>query len=152
MIQLEFSEAEYRKLVEAMYLADWVTNAHTVSDSITNPYSLDQKIYKKAQAAGCGDLVVYAEKEKAFMPSRKLEEKGHDVLDEYDEETFWEELVNRLAVRDIEEERGPDALGKMSQEEQFRLVSQMEERYQTECERHGVDRLEIVEEYGPAQK
>jgi hypothetical protein len=146
MIQLELTEAEYRKLVESMYLADWVTNAHTVSDGVSNPYSLDQKIYKKAQSAGCGDLVDYAEKEKVFLPSRKLEEKGHDVLDEYDEETFWEELVNRLAVRDIEEEKGPDALEKMSPEEQFRLVSQMEERYQTESETYGIDRLEIVEE------
>ncbi|MBL0059895.1 MAG: hypothetical protein IPP35_12590 [Elusimicrobia bacterium] len=111
MIQLEFSSG-VSKVGGSLYLADWVANAHKVPDSITNPYSLEQKIYKKAQAAGCGDLVVYGEKEKTFFPSRKLEEKGHDVLDEYDEETFWEGLVSRLAIRDIEEERGPDALEK----------------------------------------
>lgn len=145
MIQMEFSEAEFRKLVEAMYLADWVTNAHTVPDSITNPYSLDQKIYKQAKAAGCGDLVVYEEKEKAFCPSRKLEEKGHDVLDVYDEETFWEELVNRLALRDLEEERGAEVLEKMSPEERTSALDEIEEKYQMECETNGIHRLEIVE-------
>lgn len=145
MIQMEFSEAEFRKLVEVMYLADWVTNAHTVPDSITNPYSLEQKIYKQAKGAGCGDLVQYGEKEKVFFPSRKLEEKGHDVLDVYDEETFWEELVSRLALRDIEEERGAEALEKMSPEERMSAISEMEEKYQMECETNGISRLEIVE-------
>ena len=52
-----------------------------------------------------------------------------------------------MCIRDsIEEEKGPDALEKLSPEEQFRVISEMEGRYQTETEMHGIDRLEIVEE------
>ncbi len=147
MIQLEFSEAEFRQLLEAMYTADWVRNAHKVPDGKTDPYhALDQKILGQAKAAGCGDLVDHDEKEKIFYPSQTLEKIGHGALDEYDEETFWEELVRRLALRDIEQERGPDALEKMSPEKRVSVISAMEERYQTESEMHGIDRLEIVED------
>lgn len=146
MIKMEFSESEFKKLIETVYLADWVKNAHAVPDSTVNPYSLEQKIYKEANAAGCGGWVTFDGKENAFFPSKILEEKCHGVLDEYNDETFWEELVSRLAIRDIEEERGQNALEKMAPEEQFRVISGMEERYQTETEMHGIDRLEIVEE------
>ncbi|MBL0059603.1 MAG: hypothetical protein IPP35_10975 [Elusimicrobia bacterium] len=147
MIPLEFTETEFRELLEVMYLADWATNAHRVPDGKPDPYhALQQKILGHAKAAGCGDLVVYSEKEKAFAPSDKLEKTCHGTLDVYDEETFWEELVRRLALRDIEQERGPDALEKMSAEIRSSVISEIEERYQTECERHGLDRLEVVEE------
>lgn len=146
MIKMEFSEGEFKKLIETVFLADWVKNAHAVPDSTVNPYSLDQKIYKEAKSAGCGDWVIHDPKENAYFPSKVLEEKCHGVLDEYNDETFWEELVSRLAIRDIEEEKGPNALEKMSPDDQFRVISEMEERYQTETEMHGIDRLEIVED------
>jgi hypothetical protein len=145
MIQMEFSEAEFRKLLEMVCLADWVKNAHAEPDSTVNPYSLEQKIYKEAKGAGCGDLVTYEGKEKMFLPSKMMEEKFHGVLDEYNDQTFWEELVSRLAIRDAEEERGQDALEKMSPDEQVRVLRELEERYQAETETHGIDRLEIVE-------
>jgi hypothetical protein len=146
MIKMEFSESEFKKLMETVYLAEWVINAHTVPDSTVNPYSLEQKIYKEAKAAGCGEWVTYDGKENVYSPSNLLDEKCHGLLDEYNDETFWEELVSRLAIRDIEEERGQNALEKMSPEEQERVIRGMEERYQTETEMHGIDRLEIVEE------
>lgn len=146
MVQLEFSEVEFRELLEVMYLADWVTNAHRVPDGKPDPYhALHQKILGQAHAAGCGDLVDRDEKEKTYAPSEKLEKTCHGALDVYDEETFWEELVRRLALRDIEQERGPDALEKMSPEMRSSVISEIEERYQTECEINGLDRLEIVE-------
>lgn len=146
MIQLDFTEEEFRKLMEVMYIADWVTNAHKIPDRKSNPYyALDQRIMAQAKAAGCGDLVEDPGKGKELFPSKKLEEKCHGTLDEYDNDTFWDELVNRLALRDIEEERGADALEAMSPEERIAVIGEMEERYQTETEMHGIDRLEIVE-------
>jgi hypothetical protein len=145
MVQMEYSEAEFRKLLEIVCLADWVKNAHAGPDSTVNPYSVEQKIYKGAIAAGCGDLVTYDAKKNVYSPSKNLEEKFHEVLDEYNDETFWEELVTRMAIRDVEEERGQAALEKMSPEEQLRALRQWEERYQAETETHGIDRLEIVE-------
>jgi hypothetical protein len=145
MIQMEFSEVEFRKLLEMVCLADWVKNAHAEPDATVNPYSLEQKIYKEANAAGCGDFVTFEEKQNVYSPSKTLEEKFHGVLDEYNDQTFWEELVSRMAIRDVEEERGQDAFEKMSPDEQVRALRQLEERYQAETETHGIDRLEIVE-------
>ncbi|MBL8023763.1 MAG: hypothetical protein JNK54_05710 [Elusimicrobia bacterium] len=142
---MEFSEAEFRKLLEMVCLADWVKNAHAEPDSTVNPYSLEQKIYKEAKAAGCGDWVTFNGKENVYVPSQNLEEKFHGVLDEYNDETFWEELVTRMAIRDVEEDKGQDALEKMSPDQQLRALRPLEERYQAETETHGIDRLEIVE-------
>lgn len=64
-----------------------------------------------------------------------------DVLDEYRDSTFWEELVTRLAARSLAEIYGQDAVEGMSPEERASHVAAMEKTLWQEVSHYGVDRL-----------
>lgn len=64
-----------------------------------------------------------------------------DVLDEYRDSTFWEELVARLSGRALVEYYGEDAVESMSPDERASHTSAMEKTLWSEVTHHGVDRL-----------
>lgn len=64
-----------------------------------------------------------------------------DVLDEYRDSTFWEELVARLANQALLEAYGQEAVEAMSAEERARNVAAIEKTLWSEVSHHGVDRL-----------
>ena len=64
-----------------------------------------------------------------------------DVLDEYRDSTFWEELVTRLASRALVEYYGQEAVESLSSEDRAARVSAMEQSLWAEVSRYGVDRL-----------
>ena len=64
-----------------------------------------------------------------------------DVLDEYRDSTFWEELVTRLASRALVEYYGQEAVESLSPEDRAARVSAMEQSLWAEVSRYGVDRL-----------
>ena len=146
MIQMEFSEAEYRLLLEMTYLADWMANAHKVPDEENLRYrDLEQKLMAQGKKV-CGDMVDVDEEEKLYYPSKDLEEGVCcDIIEEYDDETFWEELPDRLAVRDVEQEKGEGALEKMTPEERVKILGEKEDEYIDEIETHGLSRFVITD-------
>lgn len=64
-----------------------------------------------------------------------------DVLDEYRDATFWEELVTRLATRALVEYYGQEAVESLEPEERASRVAAMEKSLWAEVSRYGVDRL-----------
>ena len=79
------------------------------------------------------------------MVTRECEENSpaRPYIDEFEEETFWDELIDRLANRDILREIGEKKLLSINKEERMKIYFDFEERYQEEFEEHGVERLEI---------
>ena len=64
-----------------------------------------------------------------------------DVIDEYRDASFWEELVARLAGRTLVECYGQETVDSMSPEERSAYASEMEKTLWKEVSRYGVDRL-----------
>ena len=64
-----------------------------------------------------------------------------DLLDEYRDSVFWEELVARLSARTLVECYGQDAVDAMTPEERASHVAAMEKTLWGEVSRYGVDRL-----------
>lgn len=64
-----------------------------------------------------------------------------DVLDEYRDASFWEELVSRVATRTLADYYGQDAVEQMSPEERASCTSAMEKTLWQEVTHYGVDRL-----------
>lgn len=65
-----------------------------------------------------------------------------DVMDEYRDAVFWEELVARMATQSLAENMGSteEALS-LPPEEQSRRTAAMEKALWNEVTRHGIDRL-----------
>lgn len=64
-----------------------------------------------------------------------------DVIDEYRDSVFWEELVARLTVRSLVEFYGQEAVDAMPPETRASHVAAMEKTLWNEVTRYGVDRL-----------
>ena len=76
-----------------------------------------------------------------LYPTREVEDSMMDVIYEYDEESFWMELVERLVERDVRATR-PD--GQRPQiKEYMELAGPIEDRYVREFETHGLERLKL---------
>jgi hypothetical protein len=67
---------------------------------------LEQKLYELATPLGCADLVDVGDTGR-WVPSEKLfeDERLAKIAGDYDNDTFWHELVARLADRDLAAEQ-----------------------------------------------
>lgn len=64
-----------------------------------------------------------------------------DVLDEYRDSVFWEELVNRMAAQTLLERMGAKAYDALPPEERAEQVAGLEKALWNEVSHHGLDRL-----------
>lgn len=148
-MNLELTEKEYGMLLDMLYIAESVMNSYVIGQRPeTESYrSLEQKILSCANDMGCKPFVDYDEKLETYFPSRKVEEGPAAVfIDEYDDYTFWEQLVSRLAERDFVKREGMERIRRMKPEQRITKLGRLEERYHSEFETHGLDRLILKED------
>lgn len=148
-MNINFTEKEYRLLLDAVYIADWVMTSHeSDQESIDDQYQmLFQKIYSHAREMGCADLVEEEKEANRYYPSRMYEENSDvfEWIEEYNAMSFWEELLERFTERDVLAEVPAEERDRLGAEEYWRRAGPHEQRYAAEFEKHGIDRLEIVQ-------
>lgn len=149
-VNLNLTKTEYRLLLDVLYVADWVMHAHHTSEpeETAAHRMVIQKIYSYAEKMGCGDLVQADDRANEYSPTRAYEETSpaHELIDEYDDMTFWDDLMDRLVERDIHENLGEKAYANLKPDEFHELAEPLFEKYAQELENHGIERLRIVEE------
>ena len=152
-MNIDISEEEYRQLLDVLKMAEWVMHAHeTEKDPGTEPYDkVIQKFYALARDMGQGHMVEYDPKLKDYFLTMEFEDTSpsRDFIDEFTDETFWDELIHRLTERDVARTAGGyDHLDTMSMTERFAHEGPVLARYIQEFDDHGLERLEIVESFG----
>jgi hypothetical protein len=147
-MNIEISKDECRDLLEVLHIANWVMHAHeTEPDPGTERYDrIIQKIYSLANTEGLGSLVEADPRgnERSEMDTSA----AWDFIDEFTNNSFWDELIHRLTDRDMAHlVNGYEQLEKLSMEERFMREAPIIERYANEFDDHGLDRLQIVEHF-----
>lgn len=146
-MNINFTEKEYRLLLDAVFIADWVMTSHdTDRESDDDEHQmLFQKIYSHAREMGCTDLVDEETDANRYYPTREYEEQSEVIewIEEYDAMNFWEELIERLTERDVLKEAPAAELDRLSAEEYWRRAAPYEQKYATEFEKRGIERLVI---------
>lgn len=125
-MKINFTKKEYQTLLEMVYVTDWILHAHlekeTEKTNETKIYQeLEQKILAAAQDFGMENLVACNEKSGANFLSKEFT-NNHEILkhiDKFENATFWEELIERLARRDFIKTYGEEAILQMSISERF---------------------------------
>jgi hypothetical protein len=148
-MQIELSKAEYRTLLGVLEIADWVLFAHR-SDKPSDRkeyHEFEQKIFACADTFGFGHLIEYVEMHRKYFPTAEYEENSpvRAFIDEFEDHNFWTELVDRLAMRDMFRELGPERVQAMDVRERLTRRLDYENRYDEEFQRHGLERLAIRE-------
>jgi len=145
-MKVSFTAKEYARLLELAHLGLWVAGARP-DDPATMPdryEDISQKIFALAEPLGCADLVD-ADVNGQYFPNEKLTTgPAQEKLDAFLEDTFWAELVSRLAERDLRADLGPTKLSdELTEEEEARLDT-LEDTYWREFETSGVDHLVVL--------
>ena len=142
-MKVSFTPKEYARLLELAHLGLWVAGARP-DDPATMPEryaAIAQKTFALAEPLGCAD-VVEQDVNGQFFPNEKLTTgPARDKLDQFVEDTFWSELVGRLAEREMQAELGPTKLSPELTEEEEQRLSAIEDSYWREFETNGVQHL-----------
>lgn len=150
-MQMELSKEQFKTLLKLVYLGNWLANASR-DGRPENPHkeeyeTTEDYIFSFAKQFGFGEYVDDEEAgEGKFYPTRMFEEETdiQELIDEYDEETFWDEIIDRLGERDFHRRYSKDEIQKMSREERFKKLYEFIDKWADEIDENGIERLGII--------
>ena len=135
-MNIELSEKEFRRLLDMVYIGNWILNSARGNDRFEAYDKLQEKLFTLAPAHGMRALVQHWQGH--IYPSQAYEDGGiHEAIADYEDAVFYNILAEELARRDLE---GGDTLPETDPE----LMARIEEYY-SEFELNGIDHL-IIEE------
>ena len=149
--KIELTRQQFENLLKLVYLGNWMVNANRDGSS-ENPHiekyeAIEDYIFSFAEQFSCGEYVDGEEATKGkFYPTRLFEEETdvQKLIEEYDEETFWDELIDHLGERALFRRYSKDEIKNMSQDERFEKLCEFIDKWADEINEHGIGRLKIV--------
>ena len=133
-MKLELTTKQYRRLLDMVYIGNWVLNSTRGDDRFRDYDEVESILFEKASQEGMAVLAEVWEGE--VVPSRAFVEGGiHEAIIEYENNVFFDILAEDLARRDMEQEN-------VDQNDTNELLNRMEE-YMTEFELHGTDNISL---------
>lgn len=151
-MKINITKHEYRLLLDILSIASWVMNAFTIGeDKFPAHEALRKKIYSYFKEMGAEDRIEFAKNLDDYFELSEYEEHIHDTfLSSYEENFFWDELIDRLAERDVLCSVRIENLHQLEVIDRIRLIEDAKEKYETEFEKHGLERLRIILDSQPS--
>jgi len=135
---------QLRRLVELAYLGEWVVNSrHGVDFQDDEAVEALQGLLALASSLTSG-IERDVETGQYYLEQEWSDAVQDRYLADYDDHVFWDELVERLAERDLARNRDVEA-EEIDRDEDIAELKPLEKYYYDELERNGLDRLGIVE-------
>lgn len=145
-MEFKFTKDEMEKLLQLLDMAEWVlTSLDVEEDERKYAYKqLLQKIYKEAYDHGMKKEIIKDEDFDQYYPNEEWEESTlvRDFIEEFEDGTFWDELVFRLADRDID--RRMNGKPPKNFEEHVAMFTKIQTKYEEEFEKNNLENLEVV--------
>ena len=130
-MQIELTSKEFRRLLDLVYIGNWVLNSTRGVDRFEDYDNLESKIF--ALSPALSELW-----EGVVIPSKAYAEGGiHEAIAYYEDAVFYEILAEELSRRDMD-------YADITQDNYDEIVGRME-RYMEEFRVSGVDRLTLEE-------
>ena len=133
-MQIELTEKEYRRLLDMVYIGNWILNSTRGNDRFRDYDKVESKIFSYCNDHGMQSLIERYRGE--IVPSRAFSEGGiHEAIMDYEDAVFFDILAEELARRDMD-------YAPISAQNYDELVARMDE-YMEEFELNGTDRLQL---------
>lgn len=149
MLKITLTKKQYENLVKMVYLGNWMINSirsgQEGDEQIEKYNKIEQYIFSFAEEAGMDRYIEFDKKLNKFFPTIEFEEETdiEKYRSEYNNETFWEELIDILAQRDFVKTYGKEQISKMDLVELIEKRYPFEEKYRYEFENYGIENLVI---------
>lgn len=135
-MQIELTEKEFRRLLDLVYIGNWVLNSTRGADRFEDYDHVESRIFSYCKDHKMKSLVT--EWNGTVVPSKAYAEGGiHEAIMDYEDAIFFDILAEELARRDME-------YVPISAQNYEELMARMDD-YMTEFELHGTDRLQVEE-------
>jgi hypothetical protein len=148
-MKIDLTKEQFLALLKTIYLGNWMANAQK-DGSPEEPYNeeiegIENYIFSLAPQFGLEKYVSHRKSDNdKFYPSWDFEEFGmYEITKEYEETSFWEDLVERLGDRDFHNKYSKKDFDSMKEDERYQKLQECYDIYQNEFEKYGTDRLEI---------
>ena len=133
-MELQLTEKQFRRLLDLVYIGNWVLNSARGEDRIRDYDVVESQVFSHCLDHGMAALVELYNGE--IIPSRAFAEGGiHEAIMAYEDVAFFEILAEELALRDLDAERAT--------EENYDEVMDRVEQYMGEFEAHGTDHISV---------
>ncbi|SIR78500.1 hypothetical protein SAMN05878482_105499 [Peribacillus simplex] len=137
-MKINFTKKQYETLFKMVQYGYWVA-----SDTEDNIEFSEVEQYLNSFAKDFGmEGVQFVKEYEIYDISRELEEQLHEVINEYEEGVFRDKLAYHLARKEFAEESEKH---EYTQEEAFKRIMELEEKYHLHIEEHGLVKLKMEE-------
>jgi len=150
---ITLTRKQFIALLKAVYLGNWMANAYRTEDKRNDYESIEDYIFSLTAQFGFEKYVDHEDSDgDRYYPTNFFEETTdvHKLHEEYDEETLWDELAERLGERDFMEKYTKDEIVKMPRDERFTKLSKCIDVYNEEFEKLGLQRIRIQKNNTPS--
>ena len=99
---IDLTEKEFRRLLDLVYIGNWVLNSTRGDDRIRQYDEVESLVFSHCLTHGMASLTELYEGE--LIPSRAFAEGGiHEAIMAYEDVTFFEILAQEMALRDMDD-------------------------------------------------
>ena len=133
-MNIELSEKQFRRLLDMVYIGNWILNSTRGDDRFEDYDLLQEKLFALCPGHGMRSLVETWQGH--IFPSRAYEDGGiHEAIADYEDAVFYNILAEELARRDLGLEN--------SDPEDFTQLQERMEEYMDEFDRNGLNTTNI---------
>ena len=133
-MNIELSEKEFRRLLDMVYIGNWILNSARGNDRFEDYDLLQEKLFAQCPAHGMRTLVESWHGH--IVPARAYEDGGiHEAIADYEDAVFYDILAEELARRDLGLEDSDPA-------DYTELTARMDE-YLDEFDKNGLSTINI---------
>ena len=131
-MQIELTNKEFRRLLDLVYIGNWVLNYTRGNDRFADYDAVESKLFGLCRGTRMGILT--EDWNGIPIPSKPYVEGGiHEAIGLYEDSVFYEILAEELSRRDME-------YPEITEDNYDEIVGRME-TYMREFQASGVDRL-----------
>ena len=133
-MNIELSDKEFRRLLDMVYIGNWILNSTRGEDRFEDYDQIQEKLFSLCPANGMRSLVQLWRGH--IFPSEAYENGGiHEAIADYEDAVFYNILAEELARRDLGLED--------SDPENFDELTARMNDYLDEFERNGLDAVTV---------
>ena len=133
-MEIKLTEKQFRRLLDLVYIGNWVLNSTRGDDRIRDYDQVESLIFSYCLSHGMAPLTELSEGE--LIPSRAFADGGiHEAIMAYEDNTFFEILAQELALRDKDDPP-------ITQDNYDEVMERMN-AYLGEFEQHGTDHITV---------
>jgi hypothetical protein len=142
-VTLKLTKEECRQLLRHVYIANWILTAtKDAPEKATEDFT--QKIFKLLATSGIESRIEKDKTRNMYFVDEKLEGEFLEEIDEYNEDSFIEELIDQLTKKEIAGKYDEEEIARMNEAKFNKVFDEIQEKYIDEISSNGMRNVEVV--------